>query len=152
MFEMPLLVTGVENEPITFQIAATIPDTDDTQGLEMYLDYVPIGSRFSRGSQVGDRWIFTPQDFGVVELNLPVDTSGRFDLEITAVASGASRRRSLILDILSVRNTTDVQAPGEDCCRSLINDLFSLQKSSPAYSSLNNIQNTWAVYSVQCLL
>ena len=126
---MPLVVNGVENQPITFQIAATIPDTDDTQGLEMYLDDVPVGSRFSHGSQVGDRWIFTPQEFGLVELNLPLDTSGRFDLQITAVANGASRSRPLILDITSIRNTTDVQVPGKTIALLSIQELLLRRNS-----------------------
>ncbi len=51
--------------------------------------------------------VFAPQDFGEVELNLPPGTSGRLVLEITAIADGASRHRSLVIYIHSNDTTTD---------------------------------------------
>ncbi len=54
-----------------------------------------------------DKMVFAPQDFGEVELNLPPGTSGRLVLEITAIADGASRHRSLFIYIHSNDTTTD---------------------------------------------
>lgn len=112
IFEIPPSVTVVENEPIFIQIAASRPERGDTAGLEVYVDNLPSGGNFSRGRKEGDRWIFTPADFGEVELELPPHFSGRLDLEITAVADGTSRRRSLVVDIQSTVNTTDVVTTG----------------------------------------
>lgn len=112
IFEIPPSVGVVDvNEPIFIHIAASRPERADTEGLEVYVDNLPSGSRFNRGRPEGDRWIFTPADFGDVELELPPGFSGRLDLVITAVADGTSRRRSLVVDIQS--NTTDVVTTGQ---------------------------------------
>lgn len=113
IFEIPPSVTVMQNEPIFIQIAAYRPERGDNEGLEVYVDNLPSGSNFSRGRQERDRWIFTPADFGVVELELPSDFSGRFTLEITAVADGTSRRRSLVVNIQSTVNATDAVTTGE---------------------------------------
>lgn len=113
IFEISPSVTVMENEPIFIHIAAYRPETGDTQGLEVYVENVPSGANFSRGRQEGDRWIFAPENFGEVELELPPDFSGRLDLEIIAVADGTSRRRSLVVAILSSDNTTGVATAGE---------------------------------------
>jgi hypothetical protein len=96
VFEIPLSVNGVENEPLVIRIAAVIPGRSDTEGLEVYVDNVPSGSSFNLGRQEGSRWIFTPEEFGEVELSLPPAFSGRLDVEVTAVAAGASRQRTLV--------------------------------------------------------
>ncbi len=101
------MVTATEDEPILIQIAAAIPGTDDTDGLEVYVDNIPTGSTFSRGSQEGNRWIFTPLEFGEVQLDLPPGFSGMLNLEITAVTPGASRQRLLIINIQSISNATE---------------------------------------------
>ena len=100
VFEIPPAVSVLENEPIPINIAASQPGASDTEGLVVYVDNAPMGATFSSGTREGDRWIFTPEEFGQVELTLPPDYAGSIDLEITAVAStGASRHRSLIVDV-----------------------------------------------------
>lgn len=110
IFEIPPSVTVLENEPIFIQIAARIPGTNDTEGLYLYVENLPARSTFSRGRREGVRWIFTPQDFGEIELVLP-DFSGMLNLEITAVTPGASRQRSLLITVHS--NTTGVNTTDE---------------------------------------
>lgn len=96
----------MENESfIIIPIAAVRPGTTDTEGLEVILENVPEGSNFSRGRQEGDRWIFMPQDFGEVQLELPPGYSGMLNLQITAVANGASRQRSLLINVHSTIDT-----------------------------------------------
>ncbi len=109
IFEIPPSVTVMVNEPIFIQIAASRPETGETRGLEVFVDNLPSSANFGRGRLEGDRWIFAPEDFGEVELEVPPDFSGRLVLEITAVADGASRRRSLVVDIQSTENTTTVE-------------------------------------------
>ena len=99
IFEIPLSVTGVENEPLLIQIDASIPGTEEREGLVVYVDNLPLGSTFNQGREEGGRWIFNPSEFGAVELNLPMDYSGRLELRITATAAGASRQRLLVIDI-----------------------------------------------------
>ncbi len=101
------MVKARENEPILIRIAARRPDSDSTEGMVVFVNGVPMGSGFSMGRQDGERWVFAPQDFGEVELNLPPGTSGRLVLEITAIADGASRHRSLVIYIPSNDTTTD---------------------------------------------
>ena len=74
----------------------------------MYVDNLPQGSTFNRGRQEVDRWVFTPADFGVTELNLSSDYSGEFSIEVTAVAAGASRQRSLVITVQDNENTTSL--------------------------------------------
>lgn len=105
---IPLSATGIEDVPISIQIEAIIPGQGDTDGLEIYVDNIPIGSNFNRGRQEGGRWIFTPEDFGEVELKLPPGFSGNLSVDITAVAAGAIRQRSLIIDVQPVVSTTTV--------------------------------------------
>ena len=51
---------------------------------------------------------FTPQDFGEVELSLPPETSGDIVLQVTAIADGATRRRTLTITIqLDVATTAE---------------------------------------------
>ncbi len=108
VFEIPPSVTGVENEPPVFQIGARIPGTADTGDLVVYVDNVPMGSSFNRGRREGDRWTFTPQDFGEVELTLPPGFSGLLEVDITAVAADASRQRSLVINIQPALTTPAV--------------------------------------------
>ena len=106
VFEIPVAVSGMENEPIFIQIAATLPDTNVTEGLQVYVDNVPADANFSNGTREGHRWVFTPEEFGQVELKLPPDFSGMINLNITAVANGASRQRTLVIDIQPNITTT----------------------------------------------
>lgn len=106
IFEIPFMVTGREDEPLFIQIGATIPGREDATDLEVYVDNLPAGSSFNTGRRDGDRWIFTPQEFGEVQLDLPPGFSGRLDVMITASASGASRQRPLVIEIRSIVNTT----------------------------------------------
>ena len=93
------------NETILFRIAARRPNSDSTEDMVIHVDNVPSGSTFSMGTQEGERWVFTPQDFGEVELSLPPDTSGNVALQVTAFADGATRRRTLVITVQS--NETD---------------------------------------------
>ena len=111
IFEIPLSVTVLENEPIFIQIAASVPGTNSTEGLYLYVENLPARSTFSRGRREGERWIITPEDFGEIELDLP-DFLGTLNLEITAVTPGASRQRSLLVIVQS--NTTDEIATTTD--------------------------------------
>lgn len=114
VFEIPPEVIVMENEPIIVPIAAIIPSTSeaenvsDTEGLEIYVDNVPMGASFNRGTRDGDRWVFTPEEFGRVELDLPPDFSGTVELEITAEANGVSRHRSLDINVQVPITTTTV--------------------------------------------
>ena len=107
IIETPPSVTVQQDNPIFIRIAASKPGSTDTEGLEVYVDNLPSGGSFNRGRQEGDRWIFTPADFGEVELELPPEFSGRLNLMITAVANGTSRQRSLVVDIQSTMTTTE---------------------------------------------
>lgn len=113
IFEIPLMVAAQENQPIFVQIAARRPDSDDTVGMEIFIDNLPMGSTFSSGRQQGTRWVFTPQDFGEVELTLPPNTPGRLVLEITAIADGISRHRSLVISIQITATTTNAPTTEE---------------------------------------
>ncbi len=88
-----------------------IPGQSSQDGLEVLIDNVPPNVTFNRGMRVQDIWVFTPADFGVVELSLPSDYSGELSIEITAMAAGVSRQRSLIIivdgNITSMSTTTD---------------------------------------------
>ena len=106
VFEIPPKVSVTENEEIVIQIAGSLAGTNDTDGLEILVENVPVGSTFSTGTRNGSRWVFTPEDFGEVELSLPKDYSGTFSLEITAVTQAASRRRSLVINVESNSTTT----------------------------------------------
>lgn len=99
VIEIPLSVSGIENLPVRIPISARVPGERGNEGLNVYIENVPMGSSFSRGSLQDNRWLFTPQDFGVVELSLPQDISGRFAFEIVATFAGSSRQRSVIVYI-----------------------------------------------------
>lgn len=108
MIVTPPSVTGAEGESLVFQISAIIPGTTDTEGagLEVYVDNIPTGASFNRGRQEGDRWVFTPQDFGEVELRLPMGFTGSLEVNITAVVAGTRRQRSLIIEVQPIDMTT----------------------------------------------
>ena len=99
VFEIPPAVYAMENEPIFIQIAATLAGTNDTEGLQIYLENVPENITFSVGTDMGSRWVLIPEEFGEVEVNVPEDYFGIINLEITAVVDGAMRRRNLVIDI-----------------------------------------------------
>ena len=116
IFEIPPSVTVLDNEPIFIQIVASVPGTNSTEGLYLYVENLPARSTFSRGRREGERWIITPEDFGEIELDLP-GFSGMLNLEITAVTPGASRQRSLLVNVYSNttgENTTDETATTTD--------------------------------------
>lgn len=110
VFEITPEVSLMENEEIIVQIAGTLAGTNSTDGLEIFVENVPENATFSAGTRNGSRWVFTPEDFGDVELNLPEDFTGRFDLEITAVTVGASRQRNLVINI-EPNSTTTAEPP-----------------------------------------
>lgn len=135
-------MTGLVNELLSIQISATIPGTEGTAGLEIYVDDLPSGSSFNRGRREGERWIFTPQEFGQVELELPEGFSGRLNVEITAIAAGASRQRNLVIDVQSVTTpiattgmpaTTTPDDGGEDQCYNPPPIFLGITSGKPLY-------------------
>ena len=100
VFEIPPSVTKI-NGSFIIPIAAVRPGTTDTDGLVVLVENLPVGAAFSRGEQAGNQWVFTPQDFGEVELEFPSGFSGTVNLEIIASSNGASRRRFVTIDVQS---------------------------------------------------
>ena len=111
VFETPESVGGEQGLPVYFQISAIIPGRSNLTGLQVYLDNIPEGSTLSRGTQEQDRWVFTTDDFGIVELNLPSEFSGELTVEVTAVAAGASRQKALVISVESVNTSTQSEHP-----------------------------------------
>ena len=106
VLETPESVGGEQGEPVYIQISAIIPGRSNLTGLQVYMDNIPEGSTFSRGRRVQDRWVFTADDFGIVELNLPSEFSGELTVEVTAVAAGVSRQKALVIFVESGSNSS----------------------------------------------
>ena len=104
--ETPESVGGEQGEPVYIQISAIIPGQSNLTGLRVYVDNIPEGSTFNRGTQEQDRWVFTADDFGVVELNLSSEFSGELTVEVTAVAAGVSTQKALVIFVESGNNTS----------------------------------------------
>ena len=108
VFEIPYEVHGIVDEPVFIPIVAILPDRNTTDGLVVYVDNVPTQANFSRGTKEGNRWIFTPDEFGEIPFNLPPGFIGIIELEVTAVAFGARRQRSLAVYIRQSINSTEM--------------------------------------------
>ena len=108
VFEIPYEVHGIVDEPVLIPIVAILPDRNTTDGLVVYVDNVPTQANFSRGTKEGNRWIFTPDEFGEIPFNLPPGFIGIIELEVTAVAFGARRQRSLAVYIRQSINSTEM--------------------------------------------
>ena len=104
--ETPESVGGEQGEPVYIQISAIIPGQSNLTGLRVYVDNIPEGSTFNRGRREQDRWVFTAEDFGIVELNLPSEFSGELTVEVTAVAAGVSRQKALVISVESGSNSS----------------------------------------------
>ena len=99
---------GIVDEPVFIPIVAILPDRNTTDGLVVYVDNVPTQANFSRGTKERNRWIFTPDEFGEIPFNLPPGFTGIIELEVTAIAFGARRQRSLAIYIRQSINSTEM--------------------------------------------
>ena len=118
IIEIPSPISGVENFPVRFSISATVPGDTNNENLTVLVSNVPVGSRFSGGTLRDNQWLFIPQDFGEVELILPQDTLGIFILDVVATAAGASRQRSVILNIQPVADRPAISVAMPVCYNS----------------------------------
>ena len=96
------------DEPVLIPIVALLPDRNTTDGLVVYVDNVPTQANFSRGTKEGNRWTFTPDEFGEIPFSLPPGFTGIIELEVTAIAFGARRQRSLAIYIRRSINSTEM--------------------------------------------
>ncbi len=109
VFEIPPAISVIDNEPIIIRISAIVAGSNQTEGVEIIVDNVPEFANFSSGNNTGGgRWVFTPEQFGLVTLKLPDDFVGAFSLEVAAMVEGAVRRRNLVIDIQSNMTTMSV--------------------------------------------
>ncbi len=109
VFEIPPAISVIDNEPIIIRISAIVAGSNQTEGVEIIVDNVPEFANFSSGNNTGGgRWVFTPEQFGLVTLKLPDDFVGEFSLEVAAMVEGAVRRRNLVIDIQSNMTTMSV--------------------------------------------
>ena len=99
MNEPPVLdlsvTNGTEDSPVSMYISAHNPGSisDMSSGLTVRIISFPPGSTFSRGSYNGEFWTLTSSNFGSVDLFLPSDLSGQFEISAEAISIDLSSRR-----------------------------------------------------------
>ena len=89
------MINGTEDSPVSMYISAHFPGTisDASSGLSVRITSSPSGSTFSRGSYNGEFWTLTSTEFGSVDLFLPSDLSGEFEISAEALSEDLSSRR-----------------------------------------------------------
>jgi hypothetical protein len=96
---------GAEDTAIRLPIAATLTDTDGSEGIARFLvSGLPAGATLSQGTaDAGGVWTLTPAQAAVVTMTPPANWSGTASLSVTAVsreaANGAEASSTLILPV-----------------------------------------------------
>ncbi len=97
-------VAGLENEALTLAIAASLSDRDGSESLSLLFAGLPEGARLSAGQDEGEgRWRVREAELAGVQILPPVDWSGGFELEVTAVARESDGSEASVSDKIPVR-------------------------------------------------
>ncbi|MBT7756509.1 MAG: hypothetical protein HN732_04220 [Rhodospirillaceae bacterium] len=84
-------VTGSEDTAISLSLSSALSDTDGSESLGVVVSGVPVGSKFSAGTNNGDgSWTFTAAQLNNLTLTPPPDQDTNFNLSVTATATDGS--------------------------------------------------------------